>query len=821
MLERLTGFGERTVALPNGQSTTVWQIIGVVGAAFAFVVIATLIVAFDSLLPGNDIVTLEVGDIATEDIRAPFNWGYESDVLTERERQLAIENTPPVFDPPDFNVARQQVQLAREILDYINNVQRDQFGTRAQRIEDIQAITALTLDDAISGAILDMSEEAWRAIDAEIISVLERVMRGEIREDDIPTVRLQLPVQVSVRFSGADLEIIVAIAEDLIRPNTFPNSDATEDAGVAAAERVDPISRVFERGQIVVREGTRIEAVDLEALAQFGLIDTGERGFPEVTRAFLASVILVIISGLFIARFSPELYDDLRFLMLLGALFLLVLLGARFFSGDDQIYIYPSAALALLLVALSGPEIAVIGMIGLAFLMGLMSANALETTWLVVVGGIIGALTLRRSERLDSYFLVGVLIALANTVVVTIFNLEALEGTEEASGFGLLLIYTLMSGIFSAAVALAGMYAVTLLFNLPTSLKLVELSQPSQPLLQRLLREAPGTYTHSLQVANLSEQAANTIGANAELVRVAALYHDIGKMLNPAFFVENQADQVNPHDVLNDPYRSADIIISHVTDGARLARQYRLPARIRDFISEHHGTTQVSYFYRQAVAQAGEDADEVDLDEFTYPGPVPQSRETAIMMLADNAESTVRARKPTSKQEISEIIQGIIDNRMREGQLDESGLTSSDIKAIRDIFVDMLQAIFHPRINYPAPTTRTTQEKPAENQLAVSAGTVETVTEEQSIVSATTDESSTPDKQLELQEDEYPAINLDDDTPMAEVPPLRRTAETATATDVDDVLLNPNPNHRDTPEANADSGAQSDKTDDPKNRNSK
>jgi putative nucleotidyltransferase with HDIG domain len=341
-------------------------------------------------------------------------------------------------------------------------------------------------------------------------------------------------------------------------------------------------------------------------------------------------------------------------------------------------------------------------MIGLAFLMGLIADNSLEVAALVGGGGSIGALTLRRSERLNSYFFVGVIVALANVIVVTLFNLGG-RASAEGVNVTLLIIYALVNGLLAGMIALAILYLVTLGFNLPTSLKLVELSQPNQPLLQRLLREAPGTYQHSLQVSNLSEQAANAVGANAALVRVAALYHDLGKILNPAFFVENQVDNVNPHDMLKDPYRSASIIISHVTDGEKLARQYRLPQRIRDFILEHHGTTLVSYFYTQAVAQAGDD-ESVDSEQFTYPGPKPQTRETAILMLADSCESTVRAGKPSNKAEIEEIVDRIFESRLRDGQLNEANLTLNDLESVREIFVEMLQAVFHPRINYPTST---------------------------------------------------------------------------------------------------------------------
>ncbi|MFN8564625.1 MAG: HDIG domain-containing protein [Anaerolineae bacterium] len=258
---------------------------------------------------------------------------------------------------------------------------------------------------------------------------------------------------------------------------------------------------------------------------------------------------------------------------------------------------------------------------------------------------------------------------------------------------------------------------------------------------------------------------------------MAALYHDIGKMLNPAFFVENQADNVNPHEVLNDPYRSADIIISHVTDGEKLARQYRLPVRIRDFIMEHHGTTLVGYFYTKAVEQA-DDEEAVDIEQFTYPGPKPQTRETAIMMLADSCESTVRARKPTNKAEIVDIVDSIIENRMRDGQLDESDLTLKDINVTRGIFIEMLQAVFHPRINYPAlPTPRRQTMELVPEVAAPVREDIEALEGINRIESGEHPAVAEPEPQRIQRTPtvELPAVKLDDDAPMPEVPPLRRT----------------------------------------------
>src|SRR6185436_6676418 len=236
--------------------------------------------------------------------------------------------------------------------------------------------------------------------------------------------------------------------------------------------------------------------------------------------AALASIIVVVVTGLYLSRFKPELLRSSRFLMLLAALFLVTLLGARLSIIYGQIYLYPTAAMAILYAALASAEVSVIGVLGLATLVGLMQNNSLEMAMLVGVGGMLATLTLRRPERLNGYFMPGLLVGLANVAVVLIFFQGDLSSTSNTTGVGELIIYSLVNGILSATIALAGIYIATVLFNIPTGLKLVELSQPNQPLLQRLLREAPGTYQHSLQVSNMSEQAANAVGVNADLVRV-------------------------------------------------------------------------------------------------------------------------------------------------------------------------------------------------------------------------------------------------------------------------------------------------------------
>jgi putative nucleotidyltransferase with HDIG domain len=803
MVERLAQLLNRYLRIPTIRTRRWLNVAGVTGAALLFLLTATVIVAFDSIFDSSgDIAGLEVGDTAPREIRAPIALPpYISVVLTQQRQGEVSSSVPETYFQPDPSVSRRQTDLSRQILDYIENVQRDPFATTEQKIRDIQAITDLTLDETIIERILNTDINAWAEVDAQVINVLERVMRGEIRESNLPGIIAQLPTQVSVSFTPEESEVIVAIVEDLVRPNTQLNTEATDAARTAAIEDIQ-VRRSFERGQIVVTAGSMIDEAAYEALDKLGLLEPGERRLQEVVRALLTSIVVMVLDGLYISRFRPSLFTSTRTLSLLAGIFLLVLFGARLVSLQGQIYLYPTAALALLYVALVGADMAVIGAVSLGILLGLTQANSIEVVTLVITGGLIGALTMRRSERLNSYFWPGLSVALMNTVIVTIFY----QGTANSQNLELseLIVYSTLNGVLASVGALGGLYIVTLLFNLPTSLKLAELSQPGQPLLQRLLREAPGTYQHSLMVGNLSEQAANAIGADAALVRVAALYHDIGKMLNAPFFTENQADGVNPHEVLNDPARSADIIISHVTDGEKLARQYRLPARFRDFILEHHGT-RVMYFYDIAVARAGSE-EAVDMSEYQYPGPRPRSRETAILMLADSCEAAVRARKPSKNQEIVDTVNSIFDDKIETGQLDDSNLTLNDLKAIRKVITEMLQAVFHPRISYPV-TPRPPKTEPKVEAVPAAEKTGEipvvppasrpekTATTEMPYVKATPSallvQPSRP-----TAESAQAAEPAGDDSPLPEVPRLPRSGEhKAVKTDGDNAASkNPNPN---------------------------
>lgn len=709
MLAALADFLHQRTGLPRVVVLSRLNLAALIGAAAFFVVISTMIIALDSVFPGRSLSgTLEVGVVAPRDIHAPITRSYVSQVLTEQRRAEARNGVAPIYNAPDLTVARVQTTLAARILDFIDNIRKDPYAAVEQKTHDLQQISALRLDtETVVQPIVAMSDEAWLGIRAEVLRLLEQVLQDSIRESELPGILERLPNQVSLRFDSKDVAIIVDIVSDLIRPNRTLNTTATEAARTSANDAVADQMSSFQRGQIVVSAGTKLEPADIEALEQLGLLQPPDQRFPEIIRAVVAAGATALMFGIYLVRWRmPMLRSEPRLIWLLSGIFLMMLFAARM-SVSGEIYLFPAGALALLFVAIAGPDVGMVGTLGYAFLAGLMAGDGFEVSALFAAAGVMGAFGLRRTERLSTYIRTGLSIIAVNLVVLFIFNMGQ-EGMTIEQWIEQI-AYSILSGVITAAVSLVGLYVLGTLFNLPTVLRLTELSQPSHPLLQRLLREAPGTYQHSLQVANLSEQAAAACGANASLVAVAALYHDIGKMINPGFFTENQRGTENPHDKLNDPYKSAQIIIHHVVGGDEMAVHHRLPQRIRDFIREHHGTSLVKVFYEQAVITAGDDPTRVDMNLFRYPGPRPQSKETGIMMLADSCEAALRSANPQDRTAISAQVTRIINHYRDTHQLDESGLTLKDINTIQAIFVDMIEATLHPRINYDAVINRARQ----------------------------------------------------------------------------------------------------------------
>jgi hypothetical protein len=389
-------------------------------------------------------------------------------------------------------------------------------------------------------------------------------------------------------------------------------------------------------------------------------------------------------------------------MLLLFLLLILFILAAKLMVSDQSLlsYLLPTAALSMLLTVLLDPQLALTVTVLFSVVVGFMAGGSLELAVYALLGGLIASLSLSKVEKLNVFLRAGAYIALANLAVILVFHLPKQD--YDAVQLLTLAGFSLLNGGLSASLTLAGFYLLGTLFDITTSLQLMELARPTHPLLRELLLKAPGTYHHSILVSNMAEEAAGRIGADALLARVGAYYHDIGKIIRPYFFVDNQVEGMNVHEHL-DPRTSAQIVISHVKDGLELAKKYRLPSKIRDFIPQHQGTSLATYFYRQALESEGE---EINEEDFRYPGPKPQTKETAIVMLADSCEAAVRAERPASLEEIEELVRKVISNKVLAGQLDECDLTLRDLDEIREAFISILQGVFHPRVKYPEEVAR-------------------------------------------------------------------------------------------------------------------
>ena len=671
--------------------------------ALGFWIASTLIVVLP--LGSGQGVNLSVGESATQDILAPAPIAYPSQVLTERARAAAAANVPDVYDAPDARVARQQVLLLRDVLDYINSVRADGFAVRDQKLSDLLAIQYLTLGADDARQILAFDNNSWTNVRDEALTVLEQLMRGQVRRDQVDDVRRSVPARVSVNLSEAQAHTVTALVSELIAANSFYNEAATLAARQAARSAILPVNRQIVRGQAVVVRGQVVNAEDLEALQALGLLQP-KASWRQLTSGVLLTFITGALLVLYVARFSPEFTRSPRRAMLLGLLITLFLLAARFMVPGRTVlpFLFPVAALSMLLTVMAGPGLALVVTVLVAGLVGYIGGNSLELALFNGVGGILAVLAVGRGERVNQFFWAGLAVAVADAGMLLVFRLP--DPSLDVLGLVQLLAAALLNGAVSASLTLAGFFALGGLFDITTSLQLIELSRPDHPLLRYILRSAPGTYQHSLQVSNLAEQAAEHIGANAMLTRVGALYHDVGKALHPQFFVENQLDGNNIHEGL-DPAESAQIIINHIRDGIEMARRHRLPSQVRAFIPEHHGTLRTMYQYTRAVQAAGGDASKVNVVLFMYPGPRPQSKETALLMLADGSEARVRAERPKTEAELDRIVKSVIEDRVTNGQLDDVELTLHDLQLIRDSFVNTLKGVFHPRIEYPK------DEKPA------------------------------------------------------------------------------------------------------------
>jgi putative nucleotidyltransferase with HDIG domain len=665
-----------------------------IGIGVVTAILLTIVLSVD-LLPR--VYDLKEGDVAPVAIKAPRNYTYVSQIRTRQARDAAAAQVPQVIEL-NRDVITQQTRGLADLIQAINVVRGD--TTRPNPNDKQQAIAQLVtppLSDATARQLATLDDYHLSTVANEAQRVLQDIMKDRIPDANLDEVRNEVPLRVSPFFSDADKAVVVELVQRFVRANQSLNEDATARAQQDAREAVAPVEQTYARGQTVVRDGQVVGPLEIEALDALGLRNP-ELDWQTVAAAALLSFSLIAVLAAFIWHFDRALlYRDRRVILLAG-LILIATIAARMVIPGRPLwaYIFPLPAVSMLLAILIDAPLALATGVVMSILLAWIAGGSLEIGAIALVGTMVAGLAVWRKERLIAYFLAGLAVALAMIATYLAFFFSS-----HSDDLGLLSIVGFeltVNGVLSSLLAVGSFALLGRMFGILTTVQLLELANPTQPLLRRLLTEAPGTYHHSIMVGNLAERAAEVIGADSLLVRVAAYYHDIGKLERPWAFIENQADTLaNVHDTL-DPQASAQIIAAHVTDGVKLAEKYRLPARVREMIPQHHGTRTISFFYQQAAERTNES---VDAALFTYPGPRPQTREAAILMLADSTEAAARASRDHSREAIEQLVDRIVQQRLEEGQFDDCNLTLRDLTRIKQSFVTLLTGIYHPRIPYP------------------------------------------------------------------------------------------------------------------------
>ena len=505
-------------------------------------------------------------------------------------------------------------------------------------------------------------------------------------------------------FGSENVELAGVFFDAAFEPNLLYQSDATQTARQDEIAAVQPNRGQVRENAVVIRRGDVVTAERYQMLQSLYAAQRARAGDISYARMLLGRVVLVVCAlalfFLYLYLLRRQIFGNLRRLILVGILLGVVLIGfgiAAAFGAPAARYAVPVGLVSILLSIAFDSRVGVFATMTLAFLAGMIFGSDFELAFATLFAGVLAVFSVRDIKNRSQLLFSAGLVLAAYALVVFAYALL------RSDPFGPRLAAELIAVAAHAVLLLLAaplLLAIERGFGITTDLTLLELSDTNRPVLKELSLRAPGTFNHSLQVANLAEAAADAIGANALRTRVGALYHDIGKMLKPEYFIENQQPGENPHEKLK-PSMSALVLMAHVKDGLELGRENNLPRVVRDFVATHHGTGLMSFFYRRAQELQGEEGAPVDEADFRYPGPRPRTNEEAIVMLADSVEAASRSLEKPTPRRLEALIDGIFADRVADGQLDESRLTFSDLARIKETFHGLLCGIYHFRIKYP------------------------------------------------------------------------------------------------------------------------
>lgn len=687
----------------------------------------TILILFSNFSPQQ--VMLRTDEVATRDITSNINTVVIDEQQTAELKRQAAEKVQKAYQEDKYALDDVKNEISNFYVDLEVLLATEENPEETEKTDSFeQKVNTEDRDKAINDLLKGIIARKSKSLDADLssltaylantntedrlqmkqvsLSLAENMMAKLITEEAMDEVYKELNQKVDNLGFAADAEKVIQILlANVLKPNLIYNQEATEKAIKEAQDMVQPVQKSIGKGQSIVREGDRVTAEQISILEQMGIQRT--RSYP-ITLLGTALFVLITfwLTMEFLRRYHKDIYKNDMLMLLIGIIFIIIILLTRIFTiveigNRPEVnaltgFLAPVAAGSMLIAILLDSRLAYFLTIIMSLYVGLLSeGNQLTFTIVAFFGGIVGVYRVSHLSQTTDLAKSGLYIAGVN--IATIITLTLINGNVVLNTVLLGILLGAISGILSAVFMIGALPYLETGFSITSMIKLLELSNPNHDLLKRLLIEAPGTYHHSLMVGNLAEASAEFIGANPLLVRVGAYYHDIGKIKRPEYFVENQRG-FNPHEKIA-PALSALIITSHVKEGIELAREARLPQVIIDFIAEHHGTGLAKYFYSRALEEEG--GGNISEDSFRYEGPKPQSKEIALVMLADSVEAAVRSLPEPGIDSIHEMVRKIIRDKLNDGQLEECDLTFKDLDVIASTFCTVLEGVYHKRIEYP------------------------------------------------------------------------------------------------------------------------
>jgi len=640
---------------------------------------------------------LSVGDIADVDIKAPVDLVDEAATL-EKQQEAASK-----VDKQYTIKSEVRIDALAKVNTFFENINKaissNKTDEDTNKLENIEKVKGITLSDEDYNILLTLEKEKLTEIKNFIISSLEAVYEENIEEnnyDNIQRARNIVDNLLAEKNYDRNLEeIIKEICYSQIKPNMFYDSEKTEEKIEETKKSIEP--EIIKKNQTIIKEGEPVTQEQINLLEQLGMLNDGiNRSSIKIFISLAVAVIVILfLQYRYLLKEDSEVLKNKKMLILISSINIILIILSIPLRGVSP-YLIPIVCSSMLMAILINSKTSLVMNLLNIILVSIVVGFDVGVILISIVNVIISTMALNKVQQRNDIIYSTIYITVISTLITITSSMLYSNNLREIL---IKTMYTSIGCFLSGILALGLLPFFESIFDVVTNIKLLELSNPNQPLMKKLLMEAPGTYHHSMMVANIAESATEAVGGNPVIARVGAYYHDIGKTKRPYFFGENQIGRENPHEKIT-PNLSALIILSHGKDGIELAKEHKIPKVIQDMIVEHHGTTLVKYFYYKAK-EAADNPEDIKEEDFRYSGPIPHTKEAGILMLADSAEAAVRSISEPTKAKIEEMVNNIFNDKIKSNQLINCDLTLKDIEIIKKSFLKSFDGMYHQRIEYP------------------------------------------------------------------------------------------------------------------------